>query len=359
MTSGEDAQPRAYFYDGLTGKRYEPEVRFEPHSLVIEISRDDPPIRWKKSELRLIHHHHPKSELAIGRTDDPDPILVLVAPDLQALFRREMPAFFDQETIKRKKLKPLAITAGFLAGIAAFVFILGPIIAKQIAFVLPPSVEQKMADEMDPIISAFGDKCHDEAAIGILQDVAVELSRDLELQFPLKIEIRELGMVNAFALPAGHIIISGELIDAADTSGEVVGVLAHEIGHVAHRHLLTRTIKENFVDIALTALVGFSDFGLGLEDGADLLLSTGYSRADETEADETAIELMNKADFRADGLASFFDTLKNHGPGFSLPEVISTHPNDDDRVQLVKETATGRNEALSEKDWETVRDACG
>lgn len=152
---------------------------------------------------------------------------------------------------------------------------------------------------------------------------------------------------NAFALPDGTIVVTDELVAMAGEDGEaVLGVLAHEIGHVARDHALRRLYRAAGI-AALIMMIG-GDIGAGAQDilvqGA-ALASLSYSRAQETEADLYAVDLMRLAGRDPAALIRFFELLaESHGHGTGS-DFLSTHPATPDRIEAIRR----RIEALPER----------
>ena len=98
---------------------------------------------------------------------------------------------------------------------------------------------------------------------------------------------------NAFALPDGTILFTDEMVRLADHDDELVAVLAHEIGHVVHRHGLRAVIQDSLLGFALLAITGdatgSSELFLGLP---VLLTQLAYSRTFEREADNYALDYL-------------------------------------------------------------------
>lgn len=154
---------------------------------------------------------------------------------------------------------------------------------------------------------------------------------------------------NAFALPDGTVVLTDELVElAADDAEAVLGVLAHEIGHVAHEHSLRRIYRA--VGIAgLIMLIG-GDIGSAAEDvlvqGA-ALMSLSYSRDQERDADRYAVRLMHAAGRDPMAISRFFDLLsKRLGDHGSVGNFLSTHPPTAERIEetrrYAEEVAAGR-----------------
>lgn len=102
---------------------------------------------------------------------------------------------------------------------------------------------------------------------------------------------------NAFALPGGTIVMTDGLVEAAAKQGSsddaLVGVLAHEIGHVVHRHTTRMLVEQAVLNVGLGLALG--DVSSLVSMGGSLLTGLAYRRNHETEADCFAAVLMRKA----------------------------------------------------------------
>ncbi|WP_373413389.1 M48 family metallopeptidase [Ensifer aridi] len=142
---------------------------------------------------------------------------------------------------------------------------------------------------------------------------------------------------NAFALPDGTLIVTDELVAlAGDDTEMIVGVLAHEIGHVELKHSLRQIYRAAGV-AGLIMLVG-GDIGSGAEDvlvqGAGLL-SLSYSRSAEEAADRHSVELMMKAGRDPTAIVRFFQLLETKLGDHSETSILSTHPGTPERRQAI------------------------
>lgn len=113
----------------------------------------------------------------------------------------------------------------------------------------------------------------------------------MQLQFR-----RGLG-ANALALPGGTIVLTDEMAEMAQKLGlgddALLGVLAHEAGHVLHRHGTRMVVEQGVLNVGLGLALG--DVSWIVSSGSTLLTSLAYSRSHETEADCFAVGLMRKA----------------------------------------------------------------
>lgn len=146
---------------------------------------------------------------------------------------------------------------------------------------------------------------------------------------------------NAFALPDGTLVITDQLIRMAGTDTEMVlGVLAHEIGHVEREHSLRQMYRAAGLAGLIMLITG--DIGSGgeevLTDGA-ALLSLSYSRGAESEADRISVDLMAKAGHDPAAIGRFFKLLEEKLGDKGNTSMLSTHPGTPERRRQIDEWA--------------------
>lgn len=150
--------------------------------------------------------------------------------------------------------------------------------------------------------------------------------------------------INAFALPGGPMYVNRGMIEAARTEGEMAGVMAHEISHVALRHGTAQATKgqkygllAGIAGIAGTILSGSSAVGqLAQAPFAVYLLK--FSREYETEADVLGAQIMARAGYNPTDLANMFRTIERQGGG-SSGGFLSSHPSPNDRYARINREA--------------------
>lgn len=166
-------------------------------------------------------------------------------------------------------------------------------------------------------------------------------SQSLAQGFPYSFTLLHAKEVNAFALPGGPTFVFSGLVLLAENEGQLAGVLAHEISHVALRHGTNQVSKQQIIQMPAAlagAAIGDSTMGQVLQVGLGVGLNglfLRYSREDESEADSLGARIVAGAGFNPIEMAHMFEKLQAQG-GPGGPEFLSDHPNPGNRIQLVQ-----------------------
>jgi len=177
---------------------------------------------------------------------------------------------------------------------------------------------------------------------------------DTHKEFGVKLLFRKGGRLgpNAFALPGGTIVFTDELIKLAKHDDEILAIMVHEIGHLAHQHAMRRIVQDSLLSFALLALTGdasgVSEIFLGLP---IILTEMAYSRDFEREADQYALQYMRTHNIP---LSRFTDMLmrienfnakkrKGKKEGNKWMDYLSTHPSTKERVKLFRDPGSENN----------------
>src|SRR5205807_7639776 len=148
--------------------------------------------------------------------------------------------------------------------------------------------------------------------------------------------------INAFALPGGPMYVNRGMIQAARNEGEIAGVMAHELSHVALRHGTAQATKAaKYSILALMAgvtgaVVGGPGLGQLAESPFGLYLLK-YSREYETEADLLGARIMSRAGYDPRDLANMFRIIEAQGGGGG--GFLSDHPSPKDRYARINQEA--------------------
>ncbi|MCK5854556.1 MAG: M48 family metallopeptidase [Sulfurovaceae bacterium] len=142
---------------------------------------------------------------------------------------------------------------------------------------------------------------------------------------------------NAFALPSGDIVLTDQLVALSkdDKFRDVLGVLAHEKGHVVHKHSLRMAIKTALAGVIIGYMTG--DISILATGIPTVLINSSYSREFEREADIHAVKELQKMNISTIHIANLFEALaKEHGVGengSNALELFSSHPLTAERIE--------------------------
>lgn len=146
---------------------------------------------------------------------------------------------------------------------------------------------------------------------------------------------------NAFALPGGHMVLTDELaVLLKDQPDAITGVLAHELGHVRHRHGLRMVVQTSLLASLISVVVG--DVSSLLATVPAVLTEQAYSREAERESDQESVDILRKAGISPAVMVVFFERIEAWrkkqagGDGPELPIALSSHPSDEERVNFFK-----------------------
>jgi hypothetical protein len=152
--------------------------------------------------------------------------------------------------------------------------------------------------------------------------------------------------INAFALPGGPMFVNRGMIEAAHNEGEMAGVMAHELSHVALRHGTAQATKAQKYSIlsgigqiagAVIGGTGGAILGQGSQLGVGVYFLK-FSREYETQADILGAQIMARAGYDPNDLANMFKTIQQQGGGGG-PQFLSDHPAPANRYARISEEA--------------------
>ncbi len=165
-------------------------------------------------------------------------------------------------------------------------------------------------------------------------------------EFNYTFKVVNVKEINAFALPGGPMFVNRGMIEAAHTEGEVAGVLAHEMSHVALRHGTAQATKATKYQIGtlagavIGAIVG-GTAGSVIAQGTQFGLGTAFlrfSREYERQADIEGSQIMARAGYDPRDMANMFKTIEQQG-GPGGPQWLSDHPNPGNRSAYITKEA--------------------
>jgi predicted Zn-dependent protease len=170
--------------------------------------------------------------------------------------------------------------------------------------------------------------------------VGQNLVRSSDAKVPFTFRVIDDESPNAFALPGGFVFVQTGLLKLASEEDEFAGALAHEIAHVAARHMTCRATKGQIASAAsipLSILLPGGWGGVAARQGVSMGIPVAFlkfSRGDESEADFLGTQYMYAAGYDPTGAISIFEklmALRKTQPGLAA-RILADHPMDADRI---------------------------
>jgi Zn-dependent protease with chaperone function len=359
------------YFDGLSARKQTVTVHLSPRQMTLSFPSSGQTLTWSYADCRrqsASNGDNPPFQLEHRIENSKDHRLEsLTVDDPQFLFNlRQISAIplhssLRQVTGSRHVLLALAVLVIplFLYGLWKVVI---PQLSDQVAMQVPVFWEEKLGltvlEGLPKALAPTPDPKKEEALKAIVDRL---LTAHPNQPYHIRIHISPFQMVNAVALPGGHIIVFQGLLNTADSPEELAGVLAHEIQHVLLRHSTRGIIRALTSQILLTLLIG--DMNGSMEVALDVageLDGLHHSRNMEREADRHGMEMILSAGIDPNGMVRMFEKLgdqenlltqgkkpETSGPEedpSSWTEYLSTHPAGNDRVDQLKKQV-----AMSEK----------
>jgi Zn-dependent protease with chaperone function len=341
--------------DGKTAAVQTVAVLFDIGALRIADAADTSIAFWSLSGLtalalpgELLHVHH---------KDAPGALLTSRDPALPVALRRAGVAVAGLPT-GRALGRQAAIYGAAIAVLAGLVYLSIPAVSRMLARRVPLGVEEQMALQLDGFLAKY--YCRTEAATRALDTLSARLDHTAPAGTrAVRIDVINLGMVNALTFPGGKIAVTRGLIDAAGGPDELAGVLAHELEHVRQRHIMAHIIRSSILSLGWAVTVG--DFsGLLVIDPSTMfeIANLRFSRKDEAAADLGALDRLDGAHIARKGFADFFERMRQEID--AIPAWLSSHPDTAARLQAINKSApgSGLSPALADADWQALKAAC-
>jgi predicted Zn-dependent protease len=164
-------------------------------------------------------------------------------------------------------------------------------------------------------------------------------------EYNVQIVVVKGDVLNAFALPGGHIVVYDKLLYNLDSYPQLAALLSHEFTHVENRHTIKTLFRQLGSKIFLSLIVGDATAVGGVViNNADQLKTLSYSRRLEKEADQNGVRLLAERKIDCGGFVRLFQILKKETDGAAeTSEWISSHPNLDNRIRNIEENPFCKN----------------
>jgi beta-barrel assembly-enhancing protease len=223
---------------------------------------------------------------------------------------------------------------------------------------IPVEWEQKLGESAYRDFLSHQEVMKEGPAVTALGEMTQRMTAQIpDSPYKFEVTVVKSDVVNAFALPGGYVVVFTGLMKKAESGEEVAGVLSHELNHVLQRHGLERIVK-NLGLMTVAAIVFGNQQGLigmmkqlGVE-----LFTLKFGREQETEADLTGLQLLQRAKIDPSGMIKFFERLSEKDEG--RMEWLSTHPMSAARAERLKAELAALPKKIPEPfkfDWKQVQ----
>ena len=367
MTGAAPRYPGRY-YDGRTARAHPVAVEVERDGLSIFDGHENLVARWPADAILRVEKPRPGEPVRLGLEGTTARLVMEHGWVVAALAAAAPRAGGGGRLVRRMVLRTSAWTVAAVGSVAAVVFVLIPLLATQLAAITPEPFKQRVGEVVLQRLAGLltypdgggsAEFCDYRHGVSALETLARRVTAGRDPPPRLRLVVVRSSYVNAFALPGGYVVLTSELLRAAESPEEVAGVLAHEVGHVAHDHGTEALYRATATSMLVSVIVGDVTFGVA---GAltELALNGRYSREAERAADRYAVELLNASGIDGHGLVRFFERLagRTDGEGHPVFRILSTHPPTRERAEEFRANARAGGTALSAPEWQGLRAIC-
>jgi Zn-dependent protease with chaperone function len=348
----------AIYFDGVTNRKHVVTLSFDSDQLGIATDGADA-AAWRYNDLRMVDGGPGMlrlkcvSALPLARLDVAD-----------AMAQAEIRARTQSLEVDRGVPQTGRIVGWSLAAICSIVLIVlfgVPLVAERMVPLVPMSFERRLGAVVDNQVRAiFGGKtCNDPDGNAAFVKMVEKLRQASGLQMPLQTVVVASNVPNAMALPGGKIYLLNGLLQKADSPDEIAGVIAHEMGHVAHRDQVRVMIQNGGTSFLIGLLFGDITGSAAAVFAARSLVGASYSRQVEGNADAFAIETMHALGRSPAPMGELLFRVTG-AQGSKTIGILASHPLTEERRDLMRREdrpATGP-ELLSASEWRSLKNIC-
>jgi predicted Zn-dependent protease len=206
--------------------------------------------------------------------------------------------------------------------------------------------ERKIGEDVSAKIRTRFGVVQDGAVHKYVTLVGLSVARESERpKLPWTFIVLDTDGVNAFASPGGLVHVTRGALGLMKNEAELAGVLAHEVGHVAHKHTVNALRKNKAVQMGTnTALKDRGAFLNQLSNKAyEMVLENAFDRGDELDADKASVQYTQKAGYGSATLADFLTRLDDRNKDQAERNgLFASHPETKERIDKIRQAAGAR-----------------
>jgi Zn-dependent protease with chaperone function len=355
------------FFNGLTSDRHKVAVDIADDAIEVKARDGALLARWRLDEVYPLATSNEVLRIGVvsariaARLEIHDS--ELAAALLARLKRTDRSGLTDGRTRFKVVACSLAAIASLVGGAIWGV----PLLADRIAPHFPVALEIRLGDAVDAQVREALDPSKGRkpfectpggAAQAAFDKLIASLEGTADLPLPLRAVAVRSPEVNAVTVPGGRVYVFSGLIAKAQTADELAGVIAHELGHVAHRDGTKRMLQSAGLSLLFGMLLGdFTGGGVAVF-AARALLETAYSRNAEAAADDFGARLVYRlgGDPRALGVI----LVRISGEPGKVPHFLLDHPEAQERADAIARIGqpSPMKALLTPAEWRALKGIC-
>jgi predicted Zn-dependent protease len=362
-------QGTGIYFDGVSGRRQTVAVDLDADAIAISTPQGTAIARWPYADVRRMAAA--EHRLRLGLTGQGPPARLSIQDEAFADAIEERLGIRDLQVETSERRKRHRVVEWSVAAVAALLLLAVagmPSIADLVLPLVPSWAEDKIGLQLDaaeragfkgPGAFACGEADAEKAGHAAFLKLIARLESAAGLPVRLRpVVVRDPKTVNASAGPGGYVFVQYGIIRAAETPEELAGILAHELGHVAHRDGVRGILRDAGTAYLFGIVLG-NFFGSGaMFVSANQILHARHTRPQEAAADAYGAALMAKAEGDPHAMAAFFARLmkRNTNP----PELLDDHPTNAVRVAAIRSVPAVANPKpfLTPDEWQALKRVC-
>lgn len=261
-------------------------------------------------------------------------------------------------------------TAALVSAVVAYVVGV-PLLASRLVHVVPPEWEIQLGNaavtQIESALKEDGgfeicDPDPNSLANRAIARFATEAVAGTGTPFVPDIKVVRTSIPNAFALPGGHSYYFSALLRETETPDEFAGVMAHELGHVVHRHGMEQLIATSATGLLIGFILGdMTGISVAGAVGA-ALIDSSFSRDAERQADRFAADVAQRMAFQPAAMPRLLQRISKDDEMSRALALFSTHPLTAEReaaLQAVTVSDASLKPPFTPEEWQAIKTMCG
>lgn len=346
--------------DGRTARSATVDVAFGADGLVVT-PPGGPALHWTFADLTIATPIQTRtSDVLVMSQTSRGATLFIDSSDFAARLAGRVPRL-RMASERWRTLKPGLAVSAVVFGAAALIygFDLSP--SKWVATLMPARTRVSLGETALASLPT-NRRCTGAEGIAALDKLARRLLPEAP-DLVARITVVDWGVVNAFAVPGGRVVLTRGIIERATSADEIAGVLAHEMGHGVELHPEAGLVRA--IGLSVLSQMVFTGSPGVLGNAGEIIAQFSYSRASEREADTRALEFLKVAGISPKPFAEFFRRLEGGrtrqppSGGRAIVDIFSTHPASPERIAKIEaQPAYPTTPALDPAEWQALKEVC-